>query len=246
MAKLMSQADLAIAAPGATCWELAYMGVPMLFVTLADNQRPNAEFLERTGAGRCLGDHAALSESDWPACIQTVLGNADLRASMANKGRQLIDGLGVARVCRHLREPLLRLRPAEAVDARMIWKWSNETGVRAVSFSPEPIPWDSHVTWFEERLTDPQCRLRIASEYNGDPVAQIRFELASDKSAAISISLASGARGKGLGTQLIWMACRELFVETDVELVEALIKPVNVGSIRAFEKADLKRTVTLK
>ena len=240
IAELMSQADLAVAAPGGTCWELAYMGVPMLLATLAENQRPNAEYLGRTGVARCLGDHGAMSGSDWRESIQTVLGDADLRAGMVDKGRQLIDGLGAARVCRHLREPLFRLRAAESADARMIWEWSNDPGVRAVSFSSEPIPWNSHFAWFEQRLTDAQSRLRIATEHDGDPVGQIRFDFGSEKSATISISLASGVRGKGLGTQLIWMACRELFAETEVARVEALIKPGNVASIRAFEKAGFE------
>lgn len=242
MAELMSQADLAIAAPGVTCWELAYMGVPMLLVTLAENQRPNAEYLERTGVARCLGEHAGLGEADWLANIRSLIENTALRGSMITKGRQLIDGLGAMRVSRHLRQPLYRLRPAESTDARRIWEWSNDPEVRSVSFSSDPIPWDSHVAWFQARLADPQCRQCIAVERKGDPIAQVRFDIADDNSATISISLAADVRGKGLGTQLIWMACRELFAETEIDRVEALIKPDNVASIRAFEKAGFVTT----
>ena len=237
MAELMSHADLAIAGPGVTCWELAYIGVPMLLVTLAENQQPNAEYLERTGVARCLGDHATTSESDWQESIQTVLEDADLRAGMVENGRQLIDGLGTARVCRHLRESLFRLRAAESADARMIWEWSNEPETRKASFSSDLIPWETHVSWFEKRLADQDCQIYLASDNDGIALGQVRFETTGAE-ATISISLDADARGHGWGTQLIWMACRRFFSKTEVDRIEALIKPDNGASIRAFEKAE--------
>ena len=45
MAALMAWADIAITGAGGTCWELAAMGVPMLTVTLAQNQTIVAEGL---------------------------------------------------------------------------------------------------------------------------------------------------------------------------------------------------------
>lgn len=237
MAQLMSQADLAVASPGTTCWELAYMGVPMLLVTVAENQRPNADFMSQTEVARCLGDHADIDGANWQRNLESLLGDATLRGRMIDKGNRLIDGHGVARVCRHLRAPLFGLRPAAADDVRNYWEWSNEPGVRAVSFNSDPIPWESHVGWFEAHLADPDSRLRVASDQSGSPVGQIRFELKNGNPATISISLSAEVHGQGLGTQLIWMACRELFAETAVDGVKALIKPDNTASIRAFEKA---------
>jgi len=241
MAALMSRADLAVAAPGVTCWELAYMGVPMLLATLAENQRPNAEFLARTGVACSLGFHSGITRSDWLRGLESLLGDIELRRRMVESGRRLIDGQGVGRVCRHLRLPLFQLRPTVADDARKFWEWSNEPGVRAVSFSSEPIPWDTHLAWFTERLADRNCRLWVAMDKLQRPLGQIRFELNAENLATISISLATDIRGRGLGTQLIWMGCLQLFADTQIDDVEALIKPDNIASIRAFENAGFVR-----
>src|SRR5262249_23119014 len=49
MSHLMAWADIAISAAGNTCWELAFMGLPMLLVVLAENQRPGATSLDTLG-----------------------------------------------------------------------------------------------------------------------------------------------------------------------------------------------------
>ncbi|MFM8983469.1 MAG: UDP-2,4-diacetamido-2,4,6-trideoxy-beta-L-altropyranose hydrolase, partial [Spartobacteria bacterium] len=63
MPGLMAWADLAIAAGGSTAWELAFMGLPSLFVILADNQVAIATELESAGFGVCLGKGIDLKES---------------------------------------------------------------------------------------------------------------------------------------------------------------------------------------
>src|SRR5205807_9904518 len=58
MPERMAWADGAISAAGSTCWELAFMGVPMLIIVTADNQRGSANALERREAAVNLGWHA--------------------------------------------------------------------------------------------------------------------------------------------------------------------------------------------
>ena len=55
MPELMAWADVAISAGGSTCWEIAFMGLPSLIITLADNQAGIAEGLDKAGAGIDLG-----------------------------------------------------------------------------------------------------------------------------------------------------------------------------------------------
>jgi RimJ/RimL family protein N-acetyltransferase len=119
---------------------------------------------------------------------------------------------------------------------RRLWEWSNDPEVREVSFSPEPIPWETHVAWFETRRKNPACRTWIGEEADGEPMGQVRFDLLPDQ-VVISMSLAAEARGRRLGSLLIWTACRRLFAERPGATVVALIKPENAGSVRAFTKA---------
>ena len=103
MPQLMAWADLAISAAGSTCWELAFMGTPMLLVVLAENQRPNATCLDKLGVAGNLGWHGELSEDNAGVAIMHTLDDPALRASMSQKGSALVDGLGSARVVAAIR-----------------------------------------------------------------------------------------------------------------------------------------------
>ena len=53
MPELMAWADIAVAAAGSTTWELAFMGIPALYLILAENQRAIAMNLKQKGMGIC-------------------------------------------------------------------------------------------------------------------------------------------------------------------------------------------------
>jgi len=52
---------------------------------------------------------------------------------------------------------MLKLREVSDKDCMLIWEWSNNPDVRAVSFSQEPIPYEDHVKWFKSKLNDMCC-----------------------------------------------------------------------------------------
>lgn len=237
MPELMAQADVAIAAGGTTAWELAFMGLPSLMFILADNQSANCEELARRGAAINLGRPETVSVADLARAIAGLANDAAGRRRLAQNARALVDGYGSLRVWLHTHEDTLKLRPATEADCRMIFEWANAPDVRAVSFDSAPIPWETHVRWFRQKLTDPQVKFWLASEGAGQPMGVARFELAGAE-AAISVSLAATARGRNRGTLLIWTACRRLFREQpELARVLAWIKPDNEPSKRAFRKA---------
>ncbi len=98
MPELMAQADLALAAGGSTSWELAFMGLPSLVVTLADNQRPIAEALGSAGVAVALGWHADLDFVHVADTVSALAGDLERRNQMSALGRALVDGNGGARV----------------------------------------------------------------------------------------------------------------------------------------------------
>jgi UDP-2,4-diacetamido-2,4,6-trideoxy-beta-L-altropyranose hydrolase len=105
MPALMAWADLAVSAAGFTCWELAFMGVPAVLVSVAPNQEPIAASLDAAGAARWVG---AAGDADEPTLAAAL---ADLRCQpaalddMAARGRELVDGYGAERVARALGAP---------------------------------------------------------------------------------------------------------------------------------------------
>lgn len=70
-----------------------------------------------------------------------------------------------------------------------------------------------------------------------EPIGQIRFEVAPDGSAEVNISLVKEQRGRGYGRVAIQRACADLTRTVSVSRIVAHVKPENVASVRAFDKA---------
>ncbi len=102
MAKLLSRCRMAICAPGAIIYELAYCGVPSIFLTVADNQLLSAQSHQKAGwcyAFNGLENHglrAAFSRATdlWVDQVQLT--------AMSNIALQLIDGKGVKRIAEQI------------------------------------------------------------------------------------------------------------------------------------------------
>jgi UDP-2,4-diacetamido-2,4,6-trideoxy-beta-L-altropyranose hydrolase len=233
MPELAAWADIAITGGGTTTSEFAFMGLPSLVLVLAENQRLTAEWLAANEiAIHVQGVH--LSEQLWPALER--LSMVDIRQQMSVRGRRLVDGRGSDRVLEQLRRARISLRPAYKSDCELLWKWANEPEVRSVSFSPAHISWEHHVEWFNQKITDPGCTMYIALNERNRPVGQVRFEIEANE-AVISVSLDRNFRGRGYGSALIGTACRELFTSSNINSINAYVKPGNELSIRAFRKA---------
>jgi UDP-2,4-diacetamido-2,4,6-trideoxy-beta-L-altropyranose hydrolase len=98
MPELMAWAEVAIAAGGTTCWELAFMGLPGLVFVLAENQRLLARALDTAGVVR-MTNLDNLSDD-----LSALLSDARSRRQMSQSGRALVDGDGVDRVLAALRQ----------------------------------------------------------------------------------------------------------------------------------------------
>jgi UDP-2,4-diacetamido-2,4,6-trideoxy-beta-L-altropyranose hydrolase len=106
MAQLMSWADAAISAAGGTCWELAFLGVPMILIVLTTDQSANASAISQQGAALSLGWHANLSPHQISEALKNFINNADQRLEMSKHGQRLVDGRGPARVVEFIHSSL--------------------------------------------------------------------------------------------------------------------------------------------
>lgn len=236
MPKLMAQAEVAIAAGGTTCWELAFLGVPSLLLVLAENQQAVAATLQEQGIAWNLGWHQTVTLEKITASLAALLESLETRRSMAVRGQALVDGSGSERVLMYLEESELRLRPARMEDCPLVWAWANEPGVRAASFSSEAISWEEHVPWFQAQLQDPNCRFYLALDRADRAVGQVRYNLEGEV-AVISLSLDSAFRQRGYGGNLIKLASNRLFHQSQVQRIYAYVKPTNEASLKAFAGA---------
>lgn len=240
MPELMAWADVAIAAGGTTCWELAFMGVPSSLLILADNQQAIVQELDRLNVAGGLGWANETSTEQIAQVVGQILKSPGDRQRMSAQGQAMVDGEGAARVLRQLEDSPIRLRPAIAHDCERVWQWSNEPMVRIASFSSAPIPWDSHQVWFNQKLHDSNCHFFIGLDAQDVPVGQVRIDAVEEQQAQISISLAPTQRGHGYGKLLIQLAVRQVLHKTNLQVIHAWIKRDNMPSIRTFEKAGFQ------
>jgi UDP-2,4-diacetamido-2,4,6-trideoxy-beta-L-altropyranose hydrolase len=242
MPELLSAADLAVAGAGTTCWEMCLLGLPALICVLADNQESIASTLASRGIVRSLGRSKDVSIAKIQAELLSLLDNPGEQQRMSERGRALVDGNGAARTASLLQDKL-RIRRTVQDDCRILWEWANDPEVVAASFSSGPIPWEAHVAWFRAKLSDPWAILYTGTYVTDEPVGQVRFQQAGPR-ATLSIGLAKGFRGRGLGRTLLFLACERLFRESKVEAIDAYVKPDNETSIGLFSNSGFRRLGT--
>jgi UDP-2,4-diacetamido-2,4,6-trideoxy-beta-L-altropyranose hydrolase len=207
LAGLITRADLAIGAGGATTWERACLGLPSMLVTIADNQLPFAQALDQAGKVQLLGSAAAVSAEQIRLALMAALQQRWPRAS----GQDLSDGWGAGRVATALMglQRPLQLRPAMGTDEALLLRWANDPQVRTKSDSTQPIAQGDHHRWFQAGLTDANRLHLIASDPSGCHLGQIRFDRQPTGSthwaneALIDLSLDHCANGLGLAADLV-------------------------------------------
>jgi RimJ/RimL family protein N-acetyltransferase len=136
-------------------------------------------------------------------------------------------------------EAVLTLRAATLDDEALLLGWRNDPEAIRFSVSGQGVNPDEHATWLARRLADPATHLWIAEE-RGAPVGQVRVDVEGG-TGTVSIAVAPGERGRGLGTAAL--RAMVALVESDpaVLTLRALVHTDNPASARAFELAGFLR-----
>ena len=205
----------------------------MLLIVTAENQRPSAVALAAANMAVVVGRD--LAEELLPA-LRTLLDDPQVRRRLAHAAAQLIDGRGAGRVAERMATFPVRLRAATRNDAALLHAWANDSLTRRMSLSTEPIPWETHLPWLTGRLANPECRLYIGEDEDGEALGQVRLDRAGT-TATLSIGLAPEARGRGLAARLVRLAAVECLHSEWCRLVEARVRPENAASLVTFRRA---------
>ncbi|MBF0295802.1 MAG: UDP-2,4-diacetamido-2,4,6-trideoxy-beta-L-altropyranose hydrolase [Magnetococcales bacterium] len=236
MERLMAQADLAIGAGGTSAWERCCLGLPAITVTIADNQFGVARVLEEAGASLTAapGEVAARLADLW---------EDDARlARMGVNAASLCDGLGAPRTAMLLRPGRaadgrpVRLRPATLNDARLVWTWQQEPGIRRHARQPRPPAWEEHLAWMTDRLADPGTLFHLIL-HGEEPAGLLRFDRLPDGRYEVSILVATASQRLGLAAEAVRLG---RFLLPEATLL-AWIKPENSASLALFAKAGYRR-----
>lgn len=235
MSQLATWADIAVSAAGSTCWEFCALGLPSILIDVARNQRPLAESLSQRGIARWVPFEEA-SIQRIAKEIELLIESPETREVMSCRGKDLVDGRGAQRVVSALRALGIQFRRATQEDCSLLWYWANDPNTRAASFRSAQISWDEHCEWFNKNLAHDNSLLLIAEE-SRSPIATIRVQKKKASMGELSITLAPEVRGSGLATYLIRNCECRAATELNLSGIEALIKPENLASRRAFENA---------
>jgi UDP-2,4-diacetamido-2,4,6-trideoxy-beta-L-altropyranose hydrolase len=98
MPELMSQSDLAITAGGGTCFELAFMKVPMFLLTMAKNHEATVQAYGEAKAAVAAGWFDSVEREDLALSLRAVIVDRELRKRLREKASQIVDGRGAQRV----------------------------------------------------------------------------------------------------------------------------------------------------
>jgi UDP-2,4-diacetamido-2,4,6-trideoxy-beta-L-altropyranose hydrolase len=249
MAELMAATDITVSAAGSICWELCLVALPALLIDVAPNQTALAEDLDRKGCAVHIGNHT-VSAQEIAHQLERLLGSHQLRRSLSERSRELVDGNGASRVVSVIRgtdscgKLDLRLRRAVPDDIRLLWEWANDPETRAASFSSDPISWETHSGWFGKKMADDKSLILIAENEKATPWGQIRFDVRADGDWEVDVSIAPTMRGRGLASWLVKHGVQALLNHRHPLRVHALVRRANVASAKAFERAGFERIGT--
>lgn len=233
IAALISNADLAIGATGATSWERCCLGLPAVVVSLAPNQESIARALSDNGLAIYLGKRQAVTAGMITKAIEEFLRSPAHLQKVSLKCAELADGHGTERVARALDARPISLRLAQVDDSNQIYRWRNAEETRRYSHQTSVIPVAEHQEWIERVLTDP-ARLILIGECDGQPVGVIRYDR-EGQHCTISIYLVPGQHRQGHGPRLLragheWLKTHR----PELKSIRAEVLPENRPSAEAF------------
>ena len=125
LARLMSKADLALGAGGATSWERLCLGIKSIVITLSKNQIGIAKSLHEKNLVWWLGHHEEVTEKEIQGAVEKII-NKEISIQLADICKNTVDGCGTNRIYNFLHayeDQALRVRPIKSQDMVILNDW---------------------------------------------------------------------------------------------------------------------------
>ena len=239
LAELLTTADLGLGASGSMTWERACVGLPSIVMAVAQNQQRPGEDAGRAGIHLFVGENRVVSIEHLRLAVAFLRSNPLLRQGLAENCLRLIDGRGAQRVACRAIVPEISLRKALMGDCKNVFVWRNDLVNRRHAHDSREISYEEHQRWFENILKAEDRFLLIGSDENG-PIGVLRYDYHADHWMT-SVYLVPERHGEGLGTPLLIKGLEWLRARCKGRIiVQAEIRPENIASQAAFERAGFK------
>ena len=239
VAERMANSDLAIGTGGATSWERCSLGLPAIIIVVAENQRTVAGLLNRAGAASTIEGMENLTTGKICEAVEKLLAEPDTLKEMSTAGFRIVDGFGAGRVVSEIYDfadkmQKVSFRPVALDDARLIYEWQCDPKTRKYSHNPAIPSYTEHLRWLTKKIQDVGSLTEVIL-FNREPSGVIRLDPIPDRNASslsflVSIYIAPGMHGIGLGKKVLSKVCM-LMIHADLY---AEIYPENVASCALF------------
>jgi spore coat polysaccharide biosynthesis predicted glycosyltransferase SpsG/RimJ/RimL family protein N-acetyltransferase len=229
LAELMQKAGVAITSPSTVAFEYLSIGGALFLYPIADNQKDVYNYF--------ISHKLARSFDKFSGSIAQDKSIRKLDHDFVGNIRKIFNVLKA--------ESQIQFRRATPEDAMLIFDWVNDLDVRRQSYQQQPIPWDTHVSWYNNKLVNNDCGIYLFF-LDDVPIGQVRFD-ETDGEAVVSYLVAKAWRGRGFGTILLKKAILILRSEhMYVNRVKGYVKKENRASSCSFLKLGFKEKIALE
>ena len=131
----------------------------------------------------------------------------------------------------------ISIRKATVEDVKILYKWVNDPVVRLNSLNSEIIQFESHESWFKNKISSVLSEIFIFS-INSIPLGQVRFDI-QGKDVFIDYSIDKKYRKRGFGMKILEKGIDKFLYtkkERNFDSFKAIVKSENIASIKIFEK----------
>jgi len=94
IAEVMSQCDIVISSAGSIVYELAIIGIPSITVIQAENQEVIANYLDKNGLMKCIGNWKTVKAEQIKNEVESLLYDADRRKRESEKLKKAVSRYG--------------------------------------------------------------------------------------------------------------------------------------------------------
>jgi len=232
-------ADLVIGNCGVSALERISLGKYSIVLTLADNQKPMAEYLNHKKVIHWLGDNNKVNEESIFHAIQNafkLISKKTFKDSINSFKKQVnINGVdSLTREIIRVSNQKLSFKEVDFDDADLLLNWANNSDTRAKSFNNSSISMDEHILWLRKKILDTRVFFLIAYR-NEIPIGTIRFEkFSSHHKFEIHYTVSPNYRSMGYGKKIVREGIQYLIKNRECNGFAAKVRSTNLASIKIF------------
>jgi len=127
------------------------------------------------------------------------------------------------------------------VHREMIFDWRNHESIRKVMFNSNPIPFATHIKWFDAVKKDDKKKFFVAYYGENNPIGLCSFvDIDENSKKAYYGMYASPIAFKGSGAIIQFLALEKFFIEFEFNKIYCDVLSFNIDAMKLHKKFNFK------